>query len=303
MSTTLQSKESETKNEVVAAYDELLRKLKDTNKGATQAEEQVYEENEEIVVELTTQTTNDWVKQFANLQSSLTSALDDVKAKFLDEQKRLVDIVDSIEFKKRELQQINDIEINLNTLTALVMAHREKSAEFEKEMAERQYNFEQEMQLKQREWQQEEQKYLYQRDLSREKDRNQYEVTKRNLEQELAGMRLDCLNELEGRRAKISHLEHEVNQLQQYKDKVASFPEEIRAAVQAAEANVSQQLAQQFDYEKQIMQRDLKIHEQTIISLESKIHLLETKISHFESLKHSLARLSFGLDDKEAAAE
>lgn len=303
MSTTLQSKESEAKSEVVAAYDELLRKLKDTNKVATPAEEQEYVEQEEIVVEMTQQTNGDWTKQFDNLQASLSNALNDVKAKFLEEQKRLADLVDSIEFKKSELSRIHDIEVNLNSLTALIMAHKEKSAEFEKEMAERQHAFEQEMQFKQREWQQEEQKYLYQRDLSREKDRNQYEVTKRNLEQELAGMRLDCVNEIEGRRAKIAHLEHEVEQLQNYKDKAARFPEEIRQAVQAAEENLSSQLAQKYDYEKQILQRDVQIRDQTISGLENKIHLLETKISHFESLKHSLARLSFGMDDKEPVTE
>lgn len=303
MSTTLQSKESEAKSEVVAAYDELLRKLKDTNKAATPAEEQEYVQNEEIVVELTQHNHADWTKQFDHLETSLCNALDEVKGKFLEEQKRLASLVDSIEFKKKELNQIQEIEINLNTLTALIMAQNEKTAQFEKEMAERQNNFEQEMQFKQREWQQEEQKYLYQRDLSREKDRNQYEVMKRNLEQELAGMRLDCVNEIEGRRAKISHLEHEVDQLQQYKDKVAQFPEELNTAVQAAEDNLSRQLMQKFDYEKQILQKDVQIRDQTIGGLENKIHLLETKISHFETLKHSLARLSFGMDDKEPAAE
>jgi len=302
MSQTLQNKELETKSEVVAAYDELLRKLKETNKTATPAQEQEYEEKNEIVVEMTSQTPMDWSKQFENLQSGLNAALEEVKSKFLAEQERLTTIADSIEFKKRELSQVHDIEVGLNTLTALVMAHKEKSAEFDREMQERQQSFEQEMQMKRREWQQEEQKYLYQRDLSREKDRNQYEVAKRNLEQELAGMRLDCLNEIEGRRSKISHLEHEVDQLVQLKEKVGRFPEEMRQAVASAEESLTRQLTQKFDFEKQILQKDIKIHEQTIASLENKINTLESKISQFESLKNSLARLSFG-DEKELVTE
>src|SRR5207248_3709589 len=138
----------------------------------------------------------------------------------------------------------------------------------EKDMQERMQHFEQETLQKHREWQQEEQKYIYQRDVSREKERNQYEIAKRNLDQELMSKRLEFHNEIKDREARIVAGEPELDQLQFLQEKVAQFPSDLQKAVKKAEETITQQLTSKFEYESQLQQKEIQLHEQTIATLE-----------------------------------
>lgn len=295
---------TDVKTEVVAAYHELLHKLKQ-NKKATQphmavvedgeyhevlSEEQKLEEEDRVVDSILRETPSDFSKHILGMKHILAQALDDVNQQYVDEHKRLAAIKDTIELKTHRIAELHNIEVGVDTLTALVAAHKEKMRMFDQEVHERRQQFDLEMANKRRELQQEEQKFIYQRDLAREKDRNRYELSKRDLEQELVEIRQKAYKELEEREARVGTAE-ELN------EKIAQFPEELRVAVQKAKDATTKQLTIQFEYENQLAQKELQLHVQKISTLEAKIATLESSITHFEQLKNSFNHLLFNKAD------
>ncbi len=120
-------------------------------------------------------------------------------------------LLQAIEIKKKELEELHEIKINTDTLTALLQAQKQKKESFEKEMNEQRHTFEQEMSQKRFSWkkeqeeaeslrkdqdllqkklkQREEEEYIYKRDLERKKEQDQYKTQKQLLEKELADKR------------------------------------------------------------------------------------------------------------------
>ena len=294
---------ADVKTEVVAAYHELLGKLKQNKKSQPHitvvedgefheilSEEQKLEEEDRAVEAILRDTPNEFSKHILGMKHILSQALEDVSQRYNDEFKKLNAIKDAIDLKTHRIAELHNIEVNVDTLAALVAAHREKMRLFDQEVHERRQQFDLEMANKRRELQQEEQKYIYQRDLAREKDRNRYELSKRDLEQELVEIRQKAYKELEEREARVGTAE-ELN------DKIGQFPEELRLAVQKAKDANTKQLTIQFEYENQLAQKELQLHVQKIATLEAKISTLESSITHFEQLKNSFNHLLFNKAD------
>lgn len=312
MSEEITIRDAEVKAEVVDAYHELLHKLKQNKKSTTPvsvARDAGANEIDEIIIDgeraiddehtfedhramqrereieaLAAETSEEYTRHIENLKYSLSEALNEVRDKVVTQQKKLSSIVAAIEQKNRELNELHNIEVNVDTLSALVMAQKEKTRAFEEELHDRRQVFEQEIAQKRREWQQEEQKYIYDRDLRREKERNRYEAAQREAMQELEDLKNKVKKDLDERESRIASAE-ELN------ERVQQFPEELRAAVQKAKDTTAKQLTNNFDYEKQILDKELKLREQTIATLQAKIETLETNIKHFDSLKNSFNRL------------
>jgi hypothetical protein len=306
--------DADIKTEVVAAYHELLHKLKNNKQSQHHHMEVIGEEGDEELQHVTEErsirenssveqekfieavireTPTECARNIDSLKHVLNDALEDVKEKYLGEQRKLIAIIDAIETKTRKISEIYDIEVNLDTLSALVMAQKEKTRIFDQEMQERRQQLDQEIIQRRREMQQEEQKYVYQRDLTREKERNRYEMAKRDLEQELTVLRQQTYKEFEEREARIASNEA-------LNEKIEQFPDELRAAVQKAKEATTKQLTVTFEYENQLAQKEIKLCEQKIATLEAKISMLETNITHFESLKNSFNHLLFNKAEAEA---
>src|SRR3990167_2492983 len=294
---------AEVKSDVVAAYHELLHKLKQSKKpvlhvagadddleldDAVSTDDTAQQEH--FLQEISREKPGDYARATENLKHMINTAIDDVREKCFNEQNRLLTLMDAIERKSKKIDEVHGIEVNIDTIGALNLAQKEKSRSFEEEMQDRRQQFEQEMAAKRRELQQEEQKYLYQRDLGREKDQNRYEVSKRDLDQELSELRQRVNKELEEREARVGSAEA-------LSEKISQFPEELRIAAQKAKEATTKQLTIQFEYENQLSQKEIQLRDQRIATLETNIESLESSITHFEALKNSFNHLLFSKTD------
>jgi hypothetical protein len=229
-----------TKNEILDAYHEVLQKLKETKKVSKQ-DQKVAEENKAIVETASKQTTDEIVKGLAELKLSLVKSLEEIEEKLLSSYKKLAVLQQAIQIQTKDLSDIHEIKINADTLAALLLAQKEKSSLFEKEMKDRQQTFDQEVMQKRSLWKKEqdefelarkdqetqakkirlreEEEYLYQRDLLRQKEKDQYEAEKQSLEKELAMKRTALENEFEEREVKIAMQEQEFKILRDKADK------------------------------------------------------------------------------------
>lgn len=273
------NRDSETKTEVFAAYQELLGKLKATKK-VTRLDEEKEEianrEKRHVVEVMAQQSPHDVSRLLQELKSLINESLKELEVQLVSEQERLVTLRQAIELSNRELADLYDIRANADSLAALLMAQNEKTAIFEEDMKNKQQQlerelkehkqaFENEIAQKRRELQQEEQEFIHQRDMTRERERAEYEARLRHLEE------------------KETALDQRARQMQ----------EDFRLSIEQERRRIEQEMHLKFDYE-------LKLSAQAMDSERKEFHqriaALDAKIAHYESLKYSFNNLLYKVD-------
>jgi hypothetical protein len=300
------NRDSGSKNEVFAAYDDLLRKLSDSKPAPTRQEEKAVEEKK-VVVETAVKETNadELPKHLVALKSSLNKSLDDIETKLLAEQKKFVTLQQAIAIQSQELNRLYEIKPHADSLAALIGAHKEKSVSLENDITQRRSVWQKEQEahetlrkdqeahlIKTR--QREEENYLYNRDIFRRKEQEEYEMKKRELEQELHARRITQEETFRDREAKLAMRETSLaareQEFQQLQEQVRDFPERIQQAAQEAEKILGDKLAIKFDYEARLLHKEFEVERQFH---QQAINALEAKIEHLESLNYSFKPLAY----------
>ncbi len=301
-----------TKNEILEAYHEALKQLKESKKMSRQ-EEKIQEERKEIIANASEQTTDIIVKGLAELKLSIVRSLEELEEKLLSSQKRLLSLQQAIEFQTTELSELHEIKVNTDTLAALLAAQKARKEAFEAEITEKRAILEQDMTEKRAAWkkeqeeqfsiqkeqelllkktrQREEEEYLYQRDITRQKEKDAYEAQKQALEKELIDKRLALEIEFKAREAHIIENEQTLSQLHERTEK---FPQELQKAIDDTEKAVMDRLSFKYDYEAKLMQKEVegerKLYQQMIAALEAKVKHLEEQ-AHQAAEKANQANL------------
>jgi hypothetical protein len=293
-------KDTEIKQEVVAAYTEVLRKLKIV-KGTTKTEEDVHEEEireeENNLIELAAnETSDDLVKNISDLKLQICKTLDEIKNRLLPEYEKFATLRQAIELSKRQLKDTHDIEANAHSLGILLLAQKEKAAAFNQEIMEYRIGFENEKKTNDRERRNEENEYLLKRESTRKKDQEQYKNRYQELEDELMNRRQVFEEECEAREIRLVTREKEHQQLkereawitareqeyQQLKESAAQFPEELRNKVLEAESKITERLTKKIEYDLRLLRIESESKEKLY---QQKINALEEQIEQYKSLK------------------
>ena len=138
----------------------------------------------------------------------------------------------------------------------------------------------------------EEEEYAYALKLTRKKDNDLYEEKKASQEKELAEKKKTFDLEIAQREAQVVAAENELKEL---RTKNAAFPTEIDKAVAAAVKLATEKLQSEFRFEKELNAKqtegELKLKEQTIETLKSKIKDMEALVNE-ASKKATTAEIS-----------
>lgn len=299
-------KETDSKNKVFEAYDELLQKLKATTKTPTaiKQEEQVVAEKKVVVETAAKETADELAKHLTNLKNSLNHALDDIEVKLNTEKKKFETLQQAIAIQSKELNDLYEIKPQADTLAALVMAYNEKSITLEQEITQRKQQWQKEQVIRDEGRIREEDSFNYNRELFRRKEQEEYDAQKRRLEQELNDRQVkqDEFHkareaELAVRVAKVAARELEFQQLQ---EEVRTFPDRIQQAIDEAERVQAEKLAIKFEYEAKLLHKDFdverQVHAQTVSTLEA-------RIEHLESLNYSFKPFAYNPNTASATKE
>ena len=101
-----------TKNEILDAYNDVLRRLKETKKISKQ-EERLIEDKKEIISTASKNTTHEIVTNLAELKLSLVKSLEGLEENLLSEHKKLSTLQQAIEIQNKELSDIHEIKISI----------------------------------------------------------------------------------------------------------------------------------------------------------------------------------------------
>jgi hypothetical protein len=298
--------EKNTKAEILAAYNEVCAKLKQ-QKVQDVKEEKKKTEEQKVVQKAGELSVENIIKNIGNTKLDILNALDDLSEKLLPEFRKLSDLKAAIEIETKNLHELYEIKVNIESLGALLLAQSEKKAAFEIEMGRKkaeldedifqkrltwkteQDNFEsakkeRDLQLK-KDRQREEEEYSYNLGLKRKKENDVYIENKARLEKELEEKKSVFEKDYSEREAAILARENEYAEL---KNKVDRFPVQLEKALQENEAKITAQLELTYKHQSELVKREMesekKLNQQTISLLQAKIKEQEEQLKQL-SLK------------------
>ncbi len=300
-----------TKNEILSAYEELLKKMADKK---TDEPKKVQEmQRQETIVKKAEGLSNETIiKGLAGLKVEITSSLDKLGEKFVEEYKKFEELQQAIQTEKKNLEELYQLSASTDSLSVMLLAQKEKKEQFEQEttarkteldekikvekerfeteMAERKTQWKKEQEIIQEKLKEENEKtvktrkreedeYQYALQLARKKETDLYEEKKQKLEKELTEKKAAFEKAVAERETNLKLAETELAELRL---KSAAFPKELEKAVDAAVKAASEKTETVFRFEKELREKEvageIKLKEQTIQTLNTKINDLETSL-------------------------
>ena len=282
-----------TKAQILAAYDELLKKVQNAK---AEVPKQVQEEKqrEEKISKAAKVSENGIVSEITSLKNRVSTSLDDMGKKLLDEFKKLEEIREAITVEKENLEDLYSLSATTDSLSAMLLVQKEEKEKFEMEMKAAKEAFETEMKELREVWRvekekqlneekeysdqlkktrkREEEEYQYKQKIERQKDNDEYGAKKAKLENELSEKKAAFEQEMAAREANVKSAEQELEELRKSNEE---FPVKLDKAIADKEKEVTSRLKTQFDFESKLLAKqnegELKLKEQTITSLKEKI--------------------------------
>jgi len=316
-----------TKNQIMAAYEELLEKVQE-QKSEEPKKLQEEARKKEVITTASRNSSEGIINGIGSLKLGVAKELDKLSEQLTAEYKKLEDIQKAITLEKQNLEDLYQLTANADSLAAMLMAQKEVKARFESEMAEKKAALEDElknkklsfdeklsdekealettMKLQKEQWKiesqkwnegqkelkestdkqrkREEEEYLYNLKLTRKKETDIYEEKKAKLEKDLAEKKAAFEKEMAEREANVLANETELKDL---RTRAANFPKELDAAVTNTNKTVSEMLKREFKFETELSAKqnegELKLKDQTIVTLQSKIKDIETSLKELSA--------------------
>lgn len=198
-----------------------------------------------------------------------------------------------IEFKKKEIEELTDIQAQANTLIALINASKDKEINLDTEYKQKKAyeqesfnllkdSFEKEIEkltLQKKEKEEEikkyrlrdEEEYKYNFIRQKTKDNTEWEDVKAKREKELA-------EKIEICKLKEKELSDKLSELEQMKAEIESFPNRLTEAKAEGASAKEREMAKEYGYKKLMYEKEW----------EYKVNVLEEKFGNIESLNISL---------------
>lgn len=133
-----------TKEQILAAYNEVLTKL--TEKQLSTPQEQKKQEEEQNIIKKTASHSPDNIlTDLSNLKSKTIKQIDGLSEQLLSEFEKLANLRQAITIEQKHLEELYQINETANTLSALLQTQSEQKQQFKLDMELSRQNFEQEM--------------------------------------------------------------------------------------------------------------------------------------------------------------
>jgi len=265
-----------TKQEMLQAYNVLLKELEEKQEGELKPEKKIEEKKIKEAVQVAESLTTEGVgKEIANLKLEIGKTLTRISDQLEEEVNRFVAVRNAISAKEKEIGELYEIEKSAMSLAALIEAQNQKRQEFTAEMEDKKETLRQEIDETRAAWKKEQEEhdaavkerdvlekkrqtrekeefdYAFKREQQTATDRFTYEKAK--LEQELKDKKEQMEQELKAREAAISAKEAELNDLRK---QAAQFPKELETTVNRAIKETSERLLLEAKSREELLKKE-----------------------------------------------
>ena len=265
-----------TKQEMLQAYNVLLKELEEKQEGELRPEKKIEEKKIKEAVQVAESLTTEGVgKEIANLKLEIGKTLTRISDQLEGEVNRFVAIRNAISAKEKEIGELYEIEKSAMSLAALIEAQNQKRQEFTAEMEDKKETLRQEIDETRTAWKKEQEEhdaavkerdglekkrqtrekeefdYAFKREQQTATDRFTYEKAK--LEQELKDKKEQMEQELKAREAAIAAKEVELND---FRKQAAQFPKELETTVNRAIKETSERLLLEAKSREELLKKE-----------------------------------------------
>lgn len=265
-----------TKKEMVDAYNALLKQLEEKEKAALKPEKKLEEKKKNEVVGIASSLSTEGVaKEINNLKLAVNNALTQIAEQLEKEVAKFQSVQKAIEFKERDFQEVYEIEQAAATLAALIETQSQKRLEFETEMAAKREQLERDINTTRSEWERERKIHeaqIRERDAEEKKTRdrqreeftytfereqrlasNQFQEQKANLEKELQQKKEETEKALLEKERDIAARESKLKELE---EAVARFPGELEGGVARAVKDATERLKTEARNREELLRKE-----------------------------------------------
>ena len=297
----------ESKTQILEAFKRLIAEHdQETSRVATKEEEAEKAKNEELLETVSSYTVDNIVNSMATLQLDFGTAINHLAENLQSESSKLDQLKSAIAVEKENLEQLQKIRLVADALYILRQEHQEQQQSlelktnqereaiekemaqtrklWEKEQEEFELKIQEETELRDKQREQEKADYDYETERSRKIEMDEYEEIKRMQERELA----EANQEKEKAWAKREQfLSNHQQELEEFKQKIATFDDEIKEAVNKARGEAIQEVERDGKVKADLFEKEWEAekqgYEMTIQSLEAKIQRQSEEISELMS--------------------
>jgi hypothetical protein len=265
-----------TKQEMLHAYNTLLKELENKQEGELRPEKKIEEKKNREAVQVAESLTAEGVgKEISALKLEIGKALTSISDQLEGEVGRFVAIRNAIAAKEKEIAELYEIEKSALSLAALIEAQNQKRLEFTAEMEEKKESLRQDIETTRTAWKKEQEEhdaavkerdtvekkrqtrekeefdYAFKREQQTAADRFAYEKAK--LEKELKDKKEQMEQELSAREAAVALKETELNDLRKL---AAQHPKELESSVARAIKETSERLIMEAKSREDLLKKE-----------------------------------------------
>ena len=299
-----------TKKEMLAAYEDLLKRLEGEREAQMKPEEKKTEREAKKATEVADSLSMEGIaKEIGNLKAEVGGMLAQLSDRLEEAVGKYVQTKQAVETREKELQEIYEIEKAASSLTALLEAQKERREQFDAEMAEKKEDLRYEIETTREEWKEEQQAHqaeIKEREAAEKKARDreaeehkysserekrlaqeEFDYEKAKLDREMQLKREEMERDLSEREKAVTLREAELNEL---RAKMDGFPNELDAAVKKAVQETAERLNQETQTREELIKKQAE-GEQNVLN--SRIEALQQTVK--EQAEH-IARLAAQID-------
>jgi chromosome segregation ATPase len=300
---------SNTKQEMLAAYKEVVKRLKE--KRETELKPQLRSEEkqkEEAVKVADSLSTEGIAREVGNLRSEISKVLIELSDRMEEEIGKYLHIKRAVEAREKELKELSEIEKEALSLAALLEAQKERRERFDGEMSEKKQSLEAEIASTRAAWKEEQkahegevqareaaekrrrereaEEYTYGFERQKRLAQEQFEYEKARMERETQLRRQELERDLTAREQALTEKEAEFNQL---RARASASAAELAAAVEKAIKETTERLTREseareallrkgFEGEQKVLQSRIESLQQTAKEQQQQVARLSTQI-------------------------
>ena len=302
---------SSTKQEMLNAYNALLKQLQEKDETELKPEKRIEEKKMKEVVEVADSLSSEGVvKGISSLKLEIGRMLTHISDQLEEEVNKFKGIRKAIEIKEEEFKEVYEIEKSAGTLAALIESQNQKRREFESEMAARKEELNGEIQAIKAEWEKErkdlsvdvkEREAIEEKKREREKEEYQYtfereqrlaedkfEEEKAKTEKEIQLQKEQMERELDEREKAVAEREGELDELQK---KVSSFPKEMETAINKATNETTEKVKLEAKNREELLKKELDGEKNVLtIRIESLERMVKEQSGQIAKLSQQLEK-------------
>jgi len=276
---------SSTKQEMLDAYQDVLRQLEARKEVELKPEKRIEEKKAREVVQVAESLSSEGIaREITNLKMEAGRMLAQISERLEEETVKFKSVQNAVSLKERELQELFEIEKSALTLAALIESQNMKRQAFESEMAEKKEALNKEIDTLRAEWEKEKGDYeaeTKERDLAekkrRDREKEEYEYSFKR-EQKLAKDKFEDEKSRSERESQLKKelIEKEVkerektvaaqeSEILELRKAVTAFPKEIESAVAKAVKETTERINLEAKNREEIQKKEF-LGEKNVLS-------------------------------------